>query len=285
VEKGNLNEILMTYWPQIASPDRFQIGQTGVQSPVSISVLAGGQNNYSAILIDGLTATAPQRGIHIVVVDSISGQILSQGAFDTYLSPVASDQAAHLLDDAPVGAIVALVTYDEGTTSLTDHFRQSLASVGATETLQDRFGQAYALIGVKGAQPGTVLESIGPEGRVLDVGIPASTTTAANFESQIVVYRPNLITLAVQADQPGLLTVSEPYYPGWSAFIDGTPVPIVKANGMLRGIFLPANPDGLPRQVSFVYNPFSFRLGSAISLFTLLLGFGLFVSALLWRKK
>jgi uncharacterized membrane protein YfhO len=36
------------------------------------------------------------------------------------------------------------------------------------------------------------------------------------------------------------LVISDPYYPGWSAFLDGKPAPLLAANYALRGVAVPA---------------------------------------------
>ena len=63
-----------------------------------------------------------------------------------------------------------------------------------------------------------------------------------------------------------LLYVSDTFYPGWKAYVDGKEVAIVRANYMFRAVPLP--PGG--HTVRFVYDPFSFKLGVAVSLVTLL---------------
>ena len=48
------------------------------------------------------------------------------------------------------------------------------------------------------------------------------------------------LTLHALLARPGLLVVSEGYYPGWQAEVDGVAAPIVPTNGMMRGVVLPA---------------------------------------------
>jgi hypothetical protein len=73
--------------------------------------------------------------------------------------------------------------------------------------------------------------------------------------------------ILIDADAPanGYLVLSDQYYPGWRADIDGVPTPIYRANVSVRAVALPAG----RHTVRFVYHPSSFFLGVAISLMAL----------------
>ena len=75
--------------------------------------------------------------------------------------------------------------------------------------------------------------------------------------------------VAIDTDASGrrLLVLSDTWFPGWRAAIDGTPVPIARANVAFRAV---AVPPGRHRVV-FDYAPASFRIGAAISGAALLL--------------
>jgi hypothetical protein len=69
----------------------------------------------------------------------------------------------------------------------------------------------------------------------------------------------------------GFVTFNESCVPGWHAWLDGKPEPIMRAYGLFMAVALPES--GL-HQVDFRYEPTSFRLGAFISLLSLgLLGF------------
>ena len=106
---------------------------------------------------------------------------------------------------------------------------------------------------------------------------PAAGTPAE--KAQIVGYGPNEIDLQIDAARPGYLELSEVYYPGWRAFIDGQEVEVQRANSLFRAIPVPFG----PHDVRFIYDPLSFKLGAGISGLTLL---GLIAGvAWAWRKK
>ena len=94
-------------------------------------------------------------------------------------------------------------------------------------------------------------------------------------EAAIVDYRNNSIKLSVNAERPKILVLSETYYPGWKAFVDGQEKKILKANFAFRAVPLLAG----KHMVEFIYDPWTFKIGLYITLATIisLLSFGIFV--------
>jgi hypothetical protein len=99
-------------------------------------------------------------------------------------------------------------------------------------------------------------------------------------ETHILSYEPDAITLSVRATSPALLFLSEVDYPGWKAFVNGEPTPILRGNYLFRVI---AVPEGR-HLVRLVFEPRSIRAGLVITLFTLLLLLG-WSAARFWRVK
>jgi hypothetical protein len=66
---------------------------------------------------------------------------------------------------------------------------------------------------------------------------------------------------------PGLLIVTDQYYPGWQAWVDGKQVPIVAVDGIFKGVFL----DKGSHMIRFVYKPLTFAVGAIISVISLLI--------------
>jgi Bacterial membrane protein YfhO len=73
------------------------------------------------------------------------------------------------------------------------------------------------------------------------------------------------LSLTVNAPADGLLVVAENYYPGWVATVDGVPVEIIRADISLRAVPLRAG----THTVEFIFDPFSVKIGLAISVLTL----------------
>ena len=78
---------------------------------------------------------------------------------------------------------------------------------------------------------------------------------------------PDHLALHVAVDNPCILVLSELDYPGWRAAVDGALAPILRTDGILRGLALPTG----EHEVAFDYHPVSVSVGAAISVLTLAL--------------
>jgi hypothetical protein len=78
---------------------------------------------------------------------------------------------------------------------------------------------------------------------------------------------PDLLRYRVVSEQASFLIASEPYDPGWRAYVDGKSVPLLRADGILRAVLVPSG----THEVELRYEPVSMRLGIAISIATALL--------------
>ncbi len=79
---------------------------------------------------------------------------------------------------------------------------------------------------------------------------------------------PQRITLVARAPHPGTwVLISESWYPGWKAYIDGQETPLYRGDYLFQALWVP----GGEHQVSLRYAPASFLAGSLITLTTLLL--------------
>lgn len=65
------------------------------------------------------------------------------------------------------------------------------------------------------------------------------------------------VSIKVTTDAPSLLILTDQYYPGWKATIDGSETPVIKANIFNRAVRLSAG----RHTVNFSYQPDSLRLG------------------------
>jgi hypothetical protein len=84
---------------------------------------------------------------------------------------------------------------------------------------------------------------------------------------EITKYEPNCVLIETLSDKPRVLFLSDTYYPGWKAYVDGKETKIYRANYMFRAVYLEPGQN----KVKFVYAPMSFKLGSLISLITIAL--------------
>jgi hypothetical protein len=74
--------------------------------------------------------------------------------------------------------------------------------------------------------------------------------------------RAGRMTLTVQSSREALLLYSEAWAPGWHATVDGGPVQVVRVDGALLGVVVPAGSS----QVIFNYYPLGWQVGWPISL-------------------
>ena len=72
---------------------------------------------------------------------------------------------------------------------------------------------------------------------------------------------PNEKVILINSDQSGWVVISDVWYPGWKAWVDGQPVPILKANYLFRAIEV----DQGKHQIVMQYLPLEFYLGCLLS--------------------
>jgi hypothetical protein len=94
-----------------------------------------------------------------------------------------------------------------------------------------------------------------------DPAAAGSAGLTAASTARVTAFGPNDMSVEVNAAADGLLVLSEVYYPGWQASLDGAPAALLRADGLLRGIPVPQG----QHTVRVWYAPGSVWLGLAIS--------------------
>jgi uncharacterized membrane protein YfhO len=95
-----------------------------------------------------------------------------------------------------------------------------------------------------------------------------------NSKVRIYDYKPTDIKIQVTSSQPGFLVLSDTYYPGWNAYINGSKVEIFRANYAFRAIEI----DSGNHNIEFKYEPVSVYLGAIVSLISMLIFLGILLS-------
>jgi Bacterial membrane protein YfhO len=90
---------------------------------------------------------------------------------------------------------------------------------------------------------------------------------AGSSQVKITLYEPNRIEMETSREDEGYLVLSEVFYDGWRAYLDGKEQPVIRTNYMLRGIHVPPG----DHKIQFVYRPQSLRNGALLSLSGLVL--------------
>jgi uncharacterized membrane protein YfhO len=80
--------------------------------------------------------------------------------------------------------------------------------------------------------------------------------------ARIVEDKRNRVVIETENQRAEALLLSDNYYPGWQAFVDGSPVQIFRANCTMRAVNVPAG----RHVVSFVFKPVSFFASMYVSL-------------------
>ena len=92
-------------------------------------------------------------------------------------------------------------------------------------------------------------------------------------EVRIIKRSNNRITFQVSSPQEGYLVVTDVYYPGWKAYIDGMESEIMRANYTFKAVAVPVG----NHVVELIFDPVSFKIGALISGSTIILTFLLLI--------
>ncbi len=114
-------------------------------------------------------------------------------------------------------------------------------------------------------------------------GITQATTDSV-AHIKLIEYQPNHLVYSVSTSKESVAVFSEIYYPQWKATLNGEPIPIARANYVLRAITIPEG----EHRLEMTFNPESIKKTEIIayaSLSILFIGIILFVVLNVTRKK
>ncbi len=117
---------------------------------------------------------------------------------------------------------------------------------------------AYAALHAPGFDPATTVVVEGGEA----LNVTSSSAAAIRFDA----FGLNEMQLHVETPADAYLVLSEVWYPGWRATVDGVPAPVLRANYAFRAVRLGPG----QHQVRLTFAPGSWTIGLAISGLTLL---------------
>jgi uncharacterized membrane protein YfhO len=93
-------------------------------------------------------------------------------------------------------------------------------------------------------------------------GVTLSPDARSTTNVRVLEHRNLRVVVEASLERPGLLVLSEGYYPGWTAKVDGERAAILRANFMMRSVLLAAG----KHEVVFEFRPRSILAGFALSL-------------------
>ena len=106
-----------------------------------------------------------------------------------------------------------------------------------------------------------------PRRTALVVGDAPSVQSCEGDEVRLLSRAPNRIQVQVRMNCRGLLVMSETWYPGWIATVDGRETAVLEIFGALRGVVV----DAGEHSVELVYRPVSVYAGATLTATGLLL--------------
>jgi hypothetical protein len=161
------NKLILSHTYEISpvnpSDARYRVGADGPQLPFDLMAEADTQHprSTSSLMVNGRRTTLKQPGYNIAVLDAETGRVLSRASFATDRDPQASIDLFYFVEELPVGSIVIVATSGNASAQLGAQARRALRACGSTIDLSEHQGAAHVMIGYKGAEPGTVPESVG----------------------------------------------------------------------------------------------------------------------------
>jgi hypothetical protein len=130
--------------------------------------------------------------------------------------------------------------------------------------------------------PAAALDAVadGPSREVLleaDPGFPATPDAPGDPSVAVEKYRHNSFALSVDAPRPGIVYVSDNFFDGWTAVVNGRPAVILPANYAFRAVAVPSGHS----RIEFTYRPAGLTFGLALSTFSALTC----LAAVLWSLR
>jgi hypothetical protein len=123
----------------------------------------------------------------------------------------------------------------------------------------DDHEDAWARIHQDGFDPATIV--------VLEGGEPLEGPAGVEDRVQVVRYEPNALEIELEAGAEGYLFLSDPFYPGWKAELDGEPAELLRADYAFRAVKVPPG----SHRVTMSFRSGSWYAGLALTLLTVLL--------------
>ena len=132
-----------------------------------------------------------------------------------------------------------------------------------------------------GVEAKAALASLDPAERAIVVSPGPAAAQAPGARADIVGYEGDRYGIRYSAASPVLLRVAVPYFPGWTATVEGRPVPVAAVDYALTGIFVPAG----SHEVNFAYRPTWFAAGAGVSALAAVAGLAIAVWGRRSRRK
>jgi hypothetical protein len=219
---------------------------------------------------DGLSATrvawVERRGVKAIRITGAGGVTVrglalidqASGAFQAFvLAPQGRFRVAYSGD----------VKIYENVEALPRAFCVSQTHVAASDD------EAIAYLQRPEFDPASEVVVIGDQGSGIGDQATDHPVTLSPCHAERVTYEPEYAAIETNADEDSYLVLTDAYYPGWIATVDGQRASIERADVLFRAVKVPAG----AHRVEFRYEPQSFAIGAVISFgaWVMLLGLAL----------
>lgn len=161
--------------------------------------------------------------------------------------------------------------------------REKEEQISANPTVMARAHFAPELVGVATlAESRARLAELDPKQTSVVLGLPAGIQQDPQAQAISMRVLKGSVSVRYTAASPSLLRLSDAWYPGWQAAVEGKPVPVLRVNHALMGAVVPAG----SHEVVFEFKPGeSYRKGRAISLSALAVTLILAAVSFLGQKR
>ena len=148
------------------------VGRTGVRTGARLQVTSAGVTvgDRASIMLSGIDVAPNTRGYNVAVIEPQNGNLVAAAAFDLIRPPGGGEaqRMVSFFSSIPDGFVVCVAVRDDGNMGITPGVAEALRSLGGSASPGLR--RSYALIGVKGAKPGSALEKTSADPVVLELG-------------------------------------------------------------------------------------------------------------------
>jgi hypothetical protein len=154
-----------TSWKSFAYSGATYFKNAGVQianklTYLSVTSAGGVDGSYGAVDLNGIDVLANTyaRGHTVVLLDTTNLSVKDIRTYDTYGFAAQADSLGAYLAALPAGSLVIDLIIDEGAYNLSSATKAAIKSIGSALIDSVQFRDSWAIIGRKGAFPGSVPE-------------------------------------------------------------------------------------------------------------------------------
>jgi hypothetical protein len=101
----------------------------------------------------------------------------------------------------------------------------------------------------------------------LDKTIPSRLSNVSRSDARILKYGNQQVSIRASSDNPGVLVLTDSFYPGWRVYVDGKEEKLLRANYFFRAVEIGRG----EHIVEFRYEPYWFKLGRRVSIAALII--------------